>query len=259
MASKGQKNNSTFSWAAPKGLLTIGTFFFLALISEFVIVSFYTGSGLTEVVTILLPVSPIFHLLPLAVIVVLVSSWIHLTKHIVMRPYRKASAKISKIRRQQPRRKAKPTRSFIGAVKNFFSKITAIFPRSRGGSVTQYRLTFSRAVLESAVTVLTIFLLSIILLSVLAYPRLFTDFAVRFYSTTSPLQGFMQALANALVPIASGLNFIAPGFSKTFEGLVATQPLNGGDLLVRYVVCQIAAALVSVISALAYIRYVIKA
>jgi uncharacterized membrane protein len=260
MASKGQEDNSTFRWTAPKGLLIIISFFALALISEFVIVSFFVGSGLTDVFTILLPVSPLFHLLPLAVILVLVYSWIYLTKHIVMRPIRTVPAKLSKTRRSQTRkRRTKPTRGFIGATKNFFSKITAIFPRSSSVSVTQHRLTFSRAVLESAVTVLTMFLLSIILLSILAYPRLFTDFAAGFYSTTSPLQGFMQALANALVPIASGLNSIAPGFNKAFEGLVAIQPLTEGDLLVRYVFCQIAAALVSAVSALAYVRYITKA
>lgn len=259
MTSKGQEDNSTFRWTAPKGLLTIVSFFALALISEFVIVSFFAGSGLTEVVTIMLPVSPLFHILPLAVIVVLVYSWIYLTKQIAMRPYRTPPAKISKTRKRQPRRKTKPNRRLIGTVKSFFSKIAAIFPRSSSVSVTQRRLTFSRAALESAVTVLTIFLVAIILLSVFAYPRLFTDFTAGFYSTTSPLQGFMQALANALVPIASGLNSIAPGFSKAFEGLVATQPLTEGDLLVRYVFCQSAAALVSAISAWAYVRYAIKA
>jgi hypothetical protein len=258
MASKGQEDNSTFRWTAPKGLLTIVSFFALALISEFVIVSFFAGSGLTEAVTILLPVSPLFHILPLAVILVLVYSWIYLTKQIVMRPIRTAPGKVLKTHRRQPRRKTKATRSFIGAVKNFFSKITSIFSRSSSVSVTQHRLTFSRAVLESAVTVLTIFLLSIILLSVLAYPRLFTDFAAVFYSTNSPLQGFMQALANALVPIASGLNSIAPGFSKAFEGLLATQSLTEGDLLLRYVFCQSAAALVSAIFTWTYVRYVIK-
>jgi hypothetical protein len=101
--------------------------------------------------------------------------------------------------------------------------------------------------------------LSIILLSVLLYPRLFADFAVGFYSTTSALQGFMQALANALVPIASGLNSIASGFSKAFEGLVASQALAGGELLWRYVFCQSAAACASAISVLTYVRYVIKA
>jgi len=107
---------------------------------------------------------------------------------------------------------------------------------------------------------LTIFLLSIILLSVLVYPNLFTDFAVGFYSKTSPLQGFMQSLADVLVSIASGLDSMAPGFRNAFEGLVTSrpQPLTGGDLLWRYVFCQNAAAWVSAIAALAYVRYFSK-
>ena len=48
-------------------------------------------------------------------------------------------------------------------------------------------------------------------------------------------------------------------FNKAFEGLVAIQPLTEGDLLVRYVFCQIAAALISAVSALAYVRYITKA
>ncbi len=263
MASKGQDDRSTFSWTAPKGLLTIGLFLALVLISEFFMVSFFAGSGLTETAAYPLPVSPLFHLLPLAVILVLVSSWIYLTKHVTMGPRVTSPAKVSKIRRRHPRgRKTRLTftQRITGAIKKFFSKITAIFSRSSGVSVTQRRLSFDRAALESTVTVLTIFLLSIILLSVLVYPRLFTDFAVGFYSTTSPLQGIIQALANALVPIASGLNSIAPGFRDAFGGLVSSssQSLTEGDILLRYVFCQNVAAWISAISALAYVRHITK-
>jgi len=262
MASKEKMDSSTFRWTAPKGLLTIGLFLALALISEFFTVSFFAGSGLTEVVAYPLPISPLFHLLPLAVILVLVSSWIYLTKHIAMRPRRISPAKVSKIRGRPRGRKtrSKSTRSVMGAVKNFFSKISSVFLRSSGGSFVQRRLSFGRVALESAVTVLTIFLLSIILLSVLVYPNLFTDFAVGFYSKTSPLQGFMQSLADVLVSIASGLDSIAPGFRNAFEGLVTSRPhsLTGGDILWRYVFCQNAAAWVSAIAALAYVRYFSK-
>jgi hypothetical protein len=257
MAPKGQENRLNFRWTSPKGLLTAGLFFALALISEFAMVSFFAGAGLTET-TYLLMVSPLFHILPLAVTVVLVLSWIYLTKHIAMRPYRAVPAKASKIRRRRPRRE-KSTRSSMATIKQFFSKIAAPLSGSSGVSFTQRRPSFSRVALESTVTVLTMFLLSIILLSVLLYPRLFADFAAGFYSTTSPLQGFMHALANVLVPIASGLNSVASGFSKAFEGLVASQSLTGGDLLWRYVFCQIAAVLISAVSALAYVRYVINA
>lgn len=257
MAPKVYGDHLNFRWTSPKGLLTIGLFLALALISEFAMVSFFAGAGLTEAVTYLLPVSLLFYILPLAVTFVLVSSWIYLTKHIATRPYKTTAAKASKTRRRHPRRK-KSTRSSIGTIKKVFSKIADMLSSSSQISVTQ-RPTFSKAALESTVTVLTIFLLSIILLSVLLYPRLFADFAVGFYSTTSSLQGFMQSLANALVPIASGLNSVALGFSKAFGGLVASQSLTGENLLWIYVFCQSAAAAVSVISVVAYVRYVIKA
>jgi hypothetical protein len=107
---------------------------------------------------------------------------------------------------------------------------------------------------------LTIFLLSIILLAVLVYPNLFTDFTVGFYSKTSPLQGFMQSLADGVVSVASGLDSIAPGFRSAFEGLVAStsHALTVGDILWRYVFCQNAAALISAIFALVYVRYFTK-
>jgi len=182
MASEGKRNRLTFRWTAPKGLLTIGLFLALAFISEFFMVSFFAGSGLTETSAYPLLVSPLFHLLPLAVIIVLVLSWIYLTKHIAMRPRRISPAKVSKMRRRPRGRKtrSKSTRNMMEAIKNFFNQLSSVFLRSRGGSFVQRRLSFGRVALESAVTVLTIFLLSIILLSVLVYPNLFTDFAVGF-------------------------------------------------------------------------------
>jgi hypothetical protein len=258
MASKGKGDRLTFGgWTAPKELLTTGLFLALALVSEFFMVSFFAGSGLTETYAYQLPVSPLFHLLPLAVILVLVSSWMYLTKHIAMRPHRISPAKVSKSRRRRPRRRTKPTQSVMGAIKKFFSKLSSVFRRSSGVSSAPQRLSFGRVAFESTITVLTIFLLSIILLSVLVYPNLFTDFAVGFYSTTSPLQGFMQSLADVLVSIASGLDSIAPGFRNAFEDIVSARSpsLTEGDLLWRYVFCQNAAAWASAIAALAYVRY----
>jgi len=243
MASKGKRNRLTFRWTAPKGLLTIVLFLALALISEFFMVSFFAFSGLTEISAYPLPVSPLFHLLPLAVILVLVSSWIYLTKHIAMRPYRISPAKVSESRRRRPRgrkTRSKSTRSVIGAIKKFFNQISSVFLRSRGGSFVQRRLSFGRVTFESTVTVLTIFLLSIILLSVLVYPNLFTDFAVGFYSANSAFHGFvlktietLQGISKVLAPIDGGLRAIAPGFRNAFEGLVTSRPqsLTGGDLL----------------------------
>ncbi len=255
MVSKRKREYLIFSWTSPKGLLSIGLFLALASISEFFMVSFFAGSGLTETSVYPLPVSPLFHILPLAVILVLVSSWMYLTNHIVTRSHRISPPKVSKRRRRRPRR-TKSTGFIIGAIKNILNKINSVLPPSHGVSSLPQRLSFSRAAFESILTLLTIFLLSIVLLSVLVYPNLFTDFAVGFYSKTSPIQGFMRSFAGGLVPIARGLDSIAPGFRKAFEDLVLARPpsLNEGDLLWRYVFCQNVAAWISAIATLAYVK-----
>ncbi|UCC58778.1 MAG: hypothetical protein JSW14_02380 [Candidatus Bathyarchaeum sp.] len=277
MSSKGQRNRLTFSWTAPKGLLTIAFFLALALISELFMVSIFTVAGLTEAFAFkffTITISPLFHLLPLGVVIVLVSSWIYLTKHLAKGARRKSQPKVSQIRRRHPRRR-KARLSFLrrifGAIENLFSQIGSFFLRSRGVSFVQRRLSFGRLTFESTVTVLTIFLLSIILLSVLVYPHLINDFAIELYSGNSALHGFvlkivevLQGIANALAPIVSaidgGLRAIAPGFRNAFGGLVTSSPpsLTGGDLLWRYVFCQNAAAWVSALSALAYGKYFSK-
>ncbi len=277
MTSKGQRNRLTFRWTAPKGLLTIVLFLALALISEFFMVSFFTVAGLTEAFSFkffTVTVSPLFHLLPLGVVLVLVSSWIYLTKYLAMGARKQSLAKVSQIRRRRPRRRKTRLnflRRIFGAIENFFSQIGSFFLRSRGVSFVQRRLSFGRLTFESMVTVLTIFLLSIIILYVLVYPNLFNDFAVELYSANSALHGFvlktievLQGIAKALAPIVSaidgGLHAIAPGFRNAFEGLVTSRPqsFTGGDLLWRYVFCQNAAAWVSAIAALAYGKYVSK-
>ncbi len=271
MTSKGRRTHLTFRWTAPKGLLTIVLFLALALVSELFTVLFFTYAGLTEVFAFkffTVTISPLFHLLPLGVILVLVSSWTYLTKYIAMGPRRISPTKVSKIRRRRPRgrkTRLKFLRKIIGVIENFFSRISSVFLRSRGVSFVQRRLSFGRVTLESTVTVLAIFLLSIILLSVLVYPNLFNDFAVGFYSGNSAFHGFvvktfeiLQRIGKVLAPIADGLRAIAPGFRSAFGGLVTSgsQSLTEGDLLWRYVFCQNAAAWISAIAALAYGRYI---
>jgi len=257
MASKETIVNTAFSWTGQKGLLTAGLFLAVAFVSEFFMVSFFMGSGLTEATQ--LPVSPLFHILPLAVIVVLVLSWTYLTKHVAVRPYRKTTTKVPKSRRHPRRRARKSKTSIIETVKNFLGKIGSALS-SRDISAAPQRRSFGSVAFESGITVLTVFLLAFILLAVLVYPRLFTDFAIEFYSKTSGLQGFLQSVAEGAVSIAGGLEPIASGFRSAFEGLVSPNlpSFTGGDLLWRYVFCQNAAAWISAISALVYVRYFSK-
>ena len=264
--SKGRRR-LTFRWTAPKGLFTLGLFLSFALISEFFMVSFFTGAGLKEAFAFkffTINVSPLFHLLPLSVILVLVSSWIYFTKYLVKRSHRKSPAKtlrISRKRTSRRRTRMNVLQRIVAVFGNFFSKIGNFFGRFRGVSSVQQRLSFGRLALESTVTVLTIFLLSIIIFSVLVYPRIFTDFAVGLYSTNSALHGFLLQLNGILQailsPINGVLNAFAPSLRNVFESLVPSksQSLSGGDLLWRYVFCQNAAAWISALAALIYGKY----
>ena len=123
-----------------------------------------------------LSLHPLFHLLPLAVILVLVSSWIYLTKNVARRPYRISTVKVSESRRRRARRRArsKSSQGFLEPIKEVFNKINDALFSSGGGSFVQQRLSFSNVALENIVMVLTIFLISAILLAVLVYPTLFT-------------------------------------------------------------------------------------
>jgi hypothetical protein len=269
MTSEEKRERSAFSWTAPKGLLILGLFIVLALISELAIVSFFAYSGLTETATYPLSISPLFHVLPLAVILVLVSSWIYLTKHVTARPYRISTVKVSESRRRRPRRRArsKSTQSFLGQIKKVVNKINDSLFSSDGGSFVQRRLSFSSVALEMIVTVLAVFLVSIILLSVLVYPNLFTDFAEGLYGANTALHEFVLGIAKALKgmveasgPINDFFRGIAPGFSSAFGGTTSavTPQLTSVDILWRYVFCQNAAAWISAVFALAYVRYFCK-
>jgi hypothetical protein len=244
----------TLRWTSRKGLLTLCSFIAIALISEFFMVSFFAGSGLTSIN--MLAAILLFVVVPIAVMMILVGSWMYLTKYVAMGRCEPKPKKVSKSHRRHTRRTKKSTiERFGSAVRSFFAKVFG-----SGCSASYGRLSFSKAAFEGALTVFTIFLLSVILLSALVYPRLFTDFAIGFYSTSSFLQELLQNLANALVPLASGLNSIAPGFRDVFGGLVSASAsaYTEGNIILIYVVCQITASGISALSALAYARNIIN-
>jgi hypothetical protein len=262
MEAKRQIDISSFSWISKKGLITLVSFIGIALVCEFFIVTFFAGSGLTNLSSDILVASSLYLILPVVVITVLILSWIYIIKHVLLGPRILTSTKITKIHRRRQRKKKQQSfsQSTGVTIKKIFSKIVATFSSSIGDSTTQQQLTFSKAALESLVTILTIFLLSIFLLSILAYPRLFTDFASGFYNTSSSLQVFMKGLADAIIPLGSSLNSIAPEFRDFFGSLTSAslQSLTEGDILLRYILIQIAAALISAFSALAYVKYFAK-
>jgi hypothetical protein len=261
-----------FRWTAPKGFVAIVLFFALAFLFEYLMVYFFTFSGLTDNFAFkffTITISPLFHLMPLGVMFVLISSWAYLTKYVAVVPRRTSPAKKpSERHRRQPRR-ARKTR--FKSFRNFFRRIGAAFLRIRGVSYVQQRLFFARAAVKSTTTVLTVFLVSVLTLYILVYPNLSHDIAIGLYSANPSFHGFVlktieiaKGIAQALSPIGwlasaidGTLRAVAPGFRNAIEGLGSsmTGPLTNLDLVWKYTLCQNAAAWISAIVILAYGEY----
>jgi len=286
-----------FRWTALKGFIAIVLFFVLAFFIEYFVVTFFLSSGLidqflvTQIFQIpgtsssfTITISPLYHLIPLGVIFVLVSSWTYLTKYIAVVPHRvKPSKKPTPPRRYQKvkRRRFKAFRRFSKWVSKKFQRVSWTFKaiyrrinsallRIRGISYVMQRLFFARAALKSAVTVLAVFLVSALGLYLLAYPALMYDVVVGFHRGNPSFHGFVlktiemaNGLGQVLSPIGLGssinnvLTTAALGFYTTFRGFGAsiTQPLIELDLVWKYTLCQNFAAWISALIAWAYGQY----
>jgi len=273
VASEERWKRLVFRWTAPKGFVAIVLFLALALLFEYLMVYFFTFSGLKDNFAFnffTITISPLFHLMPLGVIFVLISSWTYLTKYMAVVPRRTSpTKKQSETLRRLPRRRRKMR---FKSFRNFFRRIGAAFRRVRGVSYLQKRLFFARAAVKSTATVLTVFLVSVLVLYILVHPNLPQDLALGLYSANPSFHGFVlktidiaQGIAHALSPIGwlasaidGALRAAAPGFRNTIEGLASstTEPLTNLDLVLKYTLCQNAAAWISALLALVYGEYI---
>lgn len=275
-----------FRWTAPKGFTAIVIFSALSLFIEYVLVSLFISSGLTEknpfTTTFQVPltqssltitISALLHLMPFGVIVVLISSWTYLTRYIAVAPRRiKPVKKPSKTqKRKLPKRMRGRLRKVSRTLKSFYRRLSAAVLRFRGISYVLQRLFFAKAAIKSTVSVLMVFLVSFILLYILAYPRSTYDAVVGFYKWSPAFLGFVtktieiaEGVGQAIPPIGelgsaitNALLAAAPGFRSALENFGASTvgAIAELDLVSKYVLCQNLAALVSAITALVYGRY----
>jgi hypothetical protein len=267
---------------------------------EYVLVRFFSSFGLvdkslfTETFRVPLTdlfftitISPLFHLIPLGVVVVLVASWMHLTRYVAVVPRRAEPAKrpLTTRRRRYPgalEKRFKPIRRFsrgIGrrfrrvsrALRGLYRRASTPILRIRGVSYVMQRLFFARAAVKSTATILTVFLASVFVLYALVHPTLIHDMVVGFYTENPSFLWFVletirqaRGIGQDLSPIgwlASTINgalvAVAPGFRSSLEGLGAPiiGPMAKLDLVWKYALCQNAAAWFSAIAAFAYGQY----
>ena len=295
MSSEKRQKRLFFRWTAPRGFVAMVLFLVLAVLIEFLLVYFFLSFGLKDEnlfiwkphVSLTITISPLFHLLPIGVIAVLVSSWTYLTKYVAVVPRRRELPERRPIRRRKRypgafRRSLRSIKGFFKgiskkfqgvsrALKGFYRRISAAFLRIPGVSYLQKRLPLAQATIKSAAIVLLIFILAAFALYVLGQQSLIHESIVKFYEGNPLFHGLVlniiygaQAIGRALAPIGwlvsainNALLAVAPGFRNALLGLGASvgEPIAKLDLVGKYVLCQNVAAWVSAIIALAYGRY----
>ncbi len=268
-------------WTAPKGFAAMLLFLASALVLEYLIVYSFLSGGLVDEFTwtgtfqipyanwsFALAVSPMLHLLPLSVILVLIASWAFLARHIAFVPHRTESAKKTTVKRRQPqRRRFKSLRRFFKRASRSVQKAgTALknaFLRIPGFSKLSRRLFFAKTATRSALIILLAFVSFVLLVYSLAYPWWIHDVVVNLYrgnpsflSFVTGIQSSFQTLGNTLEPVNNALLAAAPGFRSSFQNLGAsTQSLVNMDITGKYILVQNLAAWVCALIALVYGKY----
>jgi hypothetical protein len=218
-----------------------------------------------------------FHLLPLTVIIVLLSSWQYLAKYTTFIPQRIETTK----RTQPPPRRTQETRRFK-ALRQFTKRLTRRLQRAgrslkanaqkiKGVSYISQRFHVARATVRSALAVVFTFLAILLIIVLIEYPDSIHQLALNLYRSSPTLLYFVRGIGQWLagigqavpalgqlgVSINYGLASVGPGFRHSLEsfGTSLTQPVMNAGLDTKYVLSQNVAAWTSALFAVVYGAY----
>jgi len=244
----------SFRFLLHKGFVATVLFLSLVVLVEWWIVRLAVLSGVKDVYA--LPVgfgfalSPLFHLLPLCVIVSLTASWLHLTKYVWLL--------------------TKPRKKLESEKKQRFRSVRSFFLRVLDPSYLAGRPSFAFVALKLALVMLALLVAFMSLGCLLAYPNLLEASVISFYKANPAFLGFvnavrdfLEATAKTLAPLGgiasavdNALKSAAPGFRRALEGLGGLiKPLVELDSSGKYIFCQNFAAFLPALITLVYCRY----
>jgi len=274
-------------WTAPKGLVALILFFAISVVIEVLLISAFQALGLSDrnalTSTFQVPstnwsftvsVSPLFHLLPLSVIVVLLTSWTYLTKSAAFIPQRIEAARHP----SQPSQRARESGRFKSArrffknlsrrLQRFSRRLKSSLQKTPGVGYVSQRLSSARTAVKSAATVLAIFILAVAMLFLIEYPNLIYYLTLNMYTGSPALHKFVNGIgqwfqgAGTAVPplgdlganINNALVNAAPSFRRSLEaaGTSLTSPIFQLDDAGKYVLSQNLAAWTAAVLALFY-------
>jgi len=230
---------------------------FLALVAllEFGIIQFSTSLGVSDSLVINLgaiSISPLLHVLPLIVIIVLTLSWLYLNEALKLASYRK---------RERPPEKLKKKRK-VGKIGQFLQKIK--FPE-------QLKKIAENNIFKGAFATIIFFTSLVLIIYLIVYPDLLYNFTYSMFKSNPSILGFAIAIRNFAFSIGqtisplgwiassidNGLKAAAPGFRNSFSGFGSlVNTLASLDANSKYIICQNLAAWIPALTIIAYGKYI---
>ena len=280
MSTKKPPKRLIFQWTTLKGATAILLFLIVATLTEYIVVLYAINLSVKDETlqqwsspfpgtdwTVTITISPLFHLVPIAVIIALVSSWTYLTRHVAVKTPEKWKGNAKSISKHRKERGFKEVKKLTKKIRDFFGNLKSALLRIRGIAYIWQKIHFARATIKSALAVLLVFGALILLVSVLTYPQLIYWTVSNAYRNNSWLLGSVTWISNsgkgivtALAPIdwiCSATNNALLSIAPTFRDLILslgglTKPLVELDDAGKYLVFQNVAAWASASIALLY-------
>jgi hypothetical protein len=260
-----------------KGLFALVLFLALALLVEYAIVLYAIGLEAHDP-TILqwnfilpgssLPVtiafSPLFNLVPVAVVVTLAFIWTHLANKLAAKTPERQKGKVGSTSRHAIKRRTL-TSKITQPARRFFSKMKSELLQASRISNVWKKMPFARATTKSALIVLIAFILFVLVFSLLAHPHLIYQTVKNSYQSNPSLLNFVISVGNSVGEFAESISPISLIGRSVNDGLLAAAPgvkdlgLSLGDSIIpltsldstsKYLVFQNAAAWALVASTL---------
>jgi hypothetical protein len=269
-----------FQWTTFKGLAAILLFLIAVTFIEYLIVIYAINLGVKDKtllwygfqfpgidLIIAVAISPLFHLVPIAVMIALACSWTYLTRYVAVKPPERWKGKVRPLAKQGKEQGLEDVKRLTSKIGDFFGRVKSGLLRIRGIAYLWQKIHFARATIKSALTVVLVFTAVVLLVSYLTYPQLIYLTVSNAYQSNPSLLGFARTLGNfgkniveVLVPIGwtcsvvnSALLSIAPGLRNFVLGLGGLmKPLVELDDIGKYLVFQNVSTWISGLTALFY-------
>jgi hypothetical protein len=259
--------------------LIVSSFLSLGLTDKYLLTQAFQFPGTNIFFT--LGISPLFHLIPIGVILVLGAVWVYLSEHMTVVPRRmelpKKQFTMPKDRHQKPRSRhfkfikqfyknlSKRFEKISRSLKTFSNNVSMAFLRVKGVSYITQRLSSARTAVRSSATVLAVFIISALGLYLLVQPTLIYDIAIGFYAGNQSLLLAIKGIAEGIdsspiggltTSVNNALSGLAVWFWTSFEGAgKLTESLVQLDLVWKYVMCENIAAWFSALMVWVYGKY----